>query len=637
MALAGLAGCDRRSASGRGVEESATQLVGVTGGAPVAPTQAHATEKYTKVAQAASEASKADGLKGEQAAAALLAAHSQLGLGEAPAALAQAGERAARNQIRQIDAALSVWSLKHATAKAADAFDASAQKADIAKSRTAKDAELAIQRERRSTLSKEVEGLRAQAKSKLDAAEAQTAEYRRMMDGIEKVSAREAAPIVESANQKRRAGDGIRLEGLKLEAQADVLVPQVAEIDAIIAQLENQKKDLDAIEARLVERAADSAKEAQESRQAASAAATDLDALVSALAAMRETDIAPQYQAALSRFSEATKFASQAAASIPGAGKLAQGEAQLSIAEMQWSRSQGLRSYAELLATLSKIEPALPKASEYGTKAEEARTQEKEALEAAAAALESAQGAFSGARITGPAKERLTEVSELIGKSVEVARGGTMDLAATFKFQRDPLPSVEGRASGGAAPAAGGTEGEVREMIGRLLAASKSGDSAALAAMTQITDANLKKVADGQAALDAAFRAKFNTSLADAMKSNPMGAMMAGQMGGGVPGLSEDVTPESVQIAVTDDSNASLTIPGIPDAMPVKKIDGTWKLVVAMDEAMPPAMAAVLGKVGDLMQSITGKVSAGEYPDADAAVNALIGQLMPIFQGANPG
>ena len=628
---AGLGACDRRSDAGRGVEESGKDLVAMTGGAPVAPTEEHAAATYNRVLATASAAANATGLQGEQAAASLLAAQSQLGLAEGPAGLAQAGERRARNMMREIDAALSVWSLKQATAEAADAFDASAQIAEIAKSRAAKESEANTQRQRRGVLAKQLDEHRAEIKTKTQAADALSAEYTKLMEGTSTISAREAAPIVAAANVKRRAGDAVRLEGLRIQALADQLEPQVAEIDAIVSQLENQRKDLDEIEARLAQRAADSKKEAAESRAAAAVAGTDLNRLVSELAQFRETEVAPQYQKAIDLFSKGAAGAGKSASALPASGKLSQGAGQLSVAEMQWSRSQGLRSFAELLTTLAQIEPALPGRADFATKATAAKEEEKQALEAATAALESAQTAFSGVRVQGPAKERLDQVAALIGQSVEVTKGASLDLSSTFGFQRQTL--VGGTAA--AAPAAT-TEAQVRAALAKLIEASKAGDTAATEALMHIPDTNLRKLTTAQAALDKAFRDKFQTPLADALKSNPMGAMLAGGMGGGLGGLG-DVSADSFPITVVDENNATIAIPGSPMPMPMKKMDGNWKLVMDMGGMVPPQMLEVFGKLGGVMEAQAAKVTNGDYADADAAASALVAELMPLLQGMMGG
>lgn len=635
MALILLAGslgaCDRRSEAGRGVEEGGKELAAITGGAPVAPSGELATATYNRVLTTANTAANAAGLKGEQAAAVLIASQSQLGLGEIPATEAQAGERRARNMMREIDAALSVWSLKHATAKAADAFDASAQVAEITKSRSAKEAEATAQRQRRGVLASQLDDLRAQAQAKLTAADALTAEYTSMMEGTSKLSAQAAAPIVASANAKRRSGDLVRLEGLRIQAQAEQLEPQVAEIDAIISQLENQRKDLDAIEARLAQRASDAKREAEESRAAAAIAGNELGAMVESLAKLRQEEVAPQYEKAIRAFSAAASEAGKSSAAIPGAGKVGQGAAQLSVAEMQWSRSQGLRSFAELLTTLAQIEPALPGRADFASKAATAKEEEKQALEAATAALEAAQSAFAGVRVQGPAKERLDQVAELIGKSVEVTKGASLDLSSTFGFQRQTL--VGGTAA--AAPAAT-TEAQVRAALARLVDASKAGDSAATDALLHIPDANLRKLTTAQSALDKAFREKFQTPLADALKSNPMGAMLAGGMGGGLGGLG-DVSADSFQVTVVDENNATIAIPGSPMPMPMKKMDGNWKLVMDMGGMVPPQMLEVFGKLGGVMEAQAAKVTNGDYADAEAAANALVAELMPLLQGLMGG
>jgi len=83
----------------------------------------------------------------------------------------------------------------------------------------------------------------------------------------------------------------LSLDGTKLEAQAGAVAPLVTEIDAVVTQLTNQKKDLDDSDAALAKQLAASKDEASKERAEATKANVELEKLVDSLKQIRSGEL----------------------------------------------------------------------------------------------------------------------------------------------------------------------------------------------------------------------------------------------------------------------------------------------------------------------------------------------------------
>lgn len=149
----------------------------------------------------------------------------------------------ARNTITRINAFASEWSATSSSAAAAEGFRPRGADRRTGALTECKKQEIAALQSELTKVQGRVEALRAQAKTKLDAAAAKHATYTQMTSDAVKLSAAEAAKIVAQANVLRREGDALRLDGSKIEAEADSIAPTIGEIRAKIDEFANQSKE----------------------------------------------------------------------------------------------------------------------------------------------------------------------------------------------------------------------------------------------------------------------------------------------------------------------------------------------------------------------------------------------------------
>lgn len=628
------AGCDRRSESSKAVEQSAHDLHALSGGSPEPATSDAQKSTFTKVSADLGPAVSGSNA-GDKAAASLLMGQTQAGLGEQAASEAAASERAALNSIKQIQALLSNWRMRSAIGAASEAYDPSAQRADIAKSKQEKDAAIAQEQAHRSQVQGQLDDLKGRSKQKMDAAAIKETEYGRLTQQAVKMTATEAVPIVEQANKIKREADALRLEGTKLDAQAQSIAPLVTEIDAVISQLTNQKKDLDDTDAALAKQLSDAKAEAAAARADATKANVDLEKQVDDLTKIRNELVIPAYDKAVGLFTKASSAARDASQLAPNPGKAAQGDAQMSIADMHWQKAQGLRNYALLLESLAGAQPPLPKKAQFADGGKAARDQAKKEVEEASSALESAKTNFEGAggRLSPEAKEKLDNLSKLLETAVKVSKedatGVTPDLLALTGRSAPttaPAPKEASAAPSGAPAAPGAADPALKSTAEAFLAASQQKKWADLAAMADVPDASRQSLAamlqlsDKKDRLDAAFKGKFGKGFVESMSANPMMAQAMKDQGFN-PAEFAKAKPEDITVSSNGDEG-SVSVPGAGKPVPFKRINGKWLWSDPSLQmvGMMGAMAAPLGKAID---DFSGEVEAGKYPDANAAIAAF--------------
>jgi hypothetical protein len=646
------AGCDQRSDAAKAVDKGAGELHALSGSSPEPAMDATRQKTFTKVAGDLAPA-VSGGTDAEKSTASLLVCQTQLGLGEDATADAAALEREALNRITEADALVSKWRMRSAVAGAAEAYDPSGQRADIAKSRQEKEGAIQREQARKTEVQGQLDDLNAKSKAKMDAAAAKEAEYGRLTQEAVKLTAVQAAPIVEQANKVKREGDALRLDGAKLDAQAQSVAPLVTEIDAIVSQLTNQKKNLEATDASLGQQLAGSKAEAAEARSDATAASVELEKQVTELTRLRGDAVEAAYGKALGLYGKGANAAKEAVKQSPGAGKVALGNAQMCIADAHWQKSQGLKAYALLLDSMATAEPALAKKGDYAALAKGATDQAKKELEDAAGALESAKSAFSTAQVSGDAKKKLQDLSALLDQAIKVSREDSQGVSADLLALTGKGPAVAAAPSGTPAPegaAAAATDPEVLAAIDSLLGAVREGRLSDVTAMTYIPEASKAAVQPlldfigSFARVDAAFKAKFGKGFIESASTNPMIGAQMGQMGqmGQIVGLpsadqAKSLKASDFKAAVTGDS-ATATANGIAMPLQFKKVDGKWMFAPAIDPAMAGAvtgnpMAMMAGKA---FAELGPEVEAGKYADANAAIAALGAKVAAAMGAGGP-
>ena len=602
-------GCDRRSDASKRVNSAATELHAMSGGgsAPAMPTGRDASFKSVSArVQPALDA----GVAGTKAAAALLTAQTEIGLAEAPALEAAAAERTLRHQGTVVLAILSDWSLRNAAGAAAASYDPSAELAAIATAKADRQRQAAGERERRAVVEREVNDLRAKAAERIALADAEEAEYTRQMQEAVRLTATQAAGIVEAANVFKRKADGFRLEGSRLEAQADSVAPRLTEATAIVDQLTNQARSLDARAAEIAREIQDFRAEADAARAGAQAAATDLNNAVADAERHLTESFESSIASAITLYGKAAKSARTAQEAAPASGRLAAGDAHQSLGDMHLRRAQTLSWWSGLLEGLATVQPPLPDAAEYGRKAKEAADASLAARAEAQSAFGSAESAFSG--VPG-GKARLEALIAALANAAKSEADRAADAAAT--------PD--------ASPAAAATPAEPAPAI----PASTAPADPALAAAVR----SLAEDARGLGQAEVACRAKFNVGLVEVLSTVPgMGPMLAQQVqqsaGDGDLAALATVNEESYQVVATGDV-ATLSGPGVPAGSQFRRVGGAWVLYNSQLEAagITPEQFAkqsgMLKAANAAIRAFAADVQAGTYADPAAAGQGFMQKL----------
>jgi hypothetical protein len=422
-----------------------------------------------------------------------------------------------------------------------------------------------------------------------------------------RLSATQATPAVEQAVLIKNEGDALRLEGSKLQAQADAIAPRLSEVNAIIAKLTKQKADLDAIAGSLQERTAAARKEASDARAAAAAAAGDLKKRLDDLDALRKGGLATAYDQALSGYRKAGSLAKSAqGGGKPAAAKIAAGMAALSQAETYWARAQGSQAFAALLKTLATAQPSLPYASEMQARCTDALKSQKDDLASAQTALEEAKAAFTTSGVGGAVKERLDALGELLDKAINVTKDENLDAAGAFGF-RTRVPAEVAYAPAAPAPKAaapaGDDEAQVRAELDKMFAAAAEGQ---------------KHIARAEAAC----KAKFNKSFAEVLASNPMLGASAGMIQKAM-----SLKPSDFRITFTDDT-ATASAPGLPGGVQFTKVGGKWTAPMAGAAAQSQELTKAAGQAFDEWAA---DIEAGKFADETAASTGLMTKMQAVM------
>lgn len=624
-----LTACDQRSETAKVVQAQSTSVQVASGGGNARPLAAD-HQKVLGSAQKATEPVSKEGSSGEQSAASLLLATTQRSLADYPLQNAISLDMRARNLMTRIDGCAAEWSARSSTAAAAEGFAPASQIEQLNAFRAEKSSQMTALQNELTGIKTRVEGLRAQAKTKMDAAGEKQSTYTRMMGEAVKLSAAQAAEMVTEANVHRREADRLRLEGSSIDVEADRIAPEIGEVQKRVDELAKHIAEADRSISDLRKRAEQFSAEAQAARSAATVAANDLDRYIGQIDALYDgvpqadesevgsddkVNLKTAYENAISAFTKA-RTSANAAKDAPAFSKLASGEASIGIANAQWGWAQSLDNYASHLENLLLVTPKLPQAESYAERAKQLRELHTAALTEAAAAYDAAVSAMSTARVTGPAKERLERLGELLDKAKKVTGEEKADVVATFN-----LPyKIGARASGeAAAPAAGGVDPALTSTLTQILDAMKTQqDPAAFIEGPE----GIKKLLSAATRMQAQIAAKFGSDGGAALSQmSPVGA-------GGM----ENLSVADATITMTGDSTADVEIGG--QTLKFVKVEGNWKLdgaslLGAQGQMILPMADAIATVFDDLAKGI----ESGKYADVNAVMKDMQGKIMGAMTG----
>jgi hypothetical protein len=447
----------------------------------------------------------------------------------------------------------------------------------------------------------------------MDAAAAKQSTYTRMMGESVKLSAGQAAQLVTEANVHRREADRLRLEGSAIDVEADRVAPEIGEVQKRVDELAKHIAEADRSVNDLKKRAELFSGEAQAARTAATVAANDLDRYVGEIDKLYDGELKSAYESAVSTFTKA-RTSANAAKDAPTFSKLASGEASIGIADAQWGWSQSLDIYASHLENLLRATPKLPQADSYAERAKKLRELQAAALTEASAAYDAAVSAMTTARVTGPAKERLEKLGELLEKAKKVTGEEKADVVATFN-----LPYKSASRSGGNAGAADDDNAAISATLTQLLDAMKNQQDP-----TPFMEApeGLKKMISAASRMQTAIVAKFGSDAAGALaQMAPVNTAAAGSL-----------SAADAQVTVTGETTADVSLGG--QAFKFIKVNGTWKvdgasLLGAQGQMILPmadSMAAVLDELAK-------EIEEGKHADMPALMQAMQAKMMQAMTG----
>jgi FtsZ-binding cell division protein ZapB len=615
-----LTGCDQRSPTATAVESASRDVLVVSGGGSARPESADYAKTMTGVASTA-QGSANDGTAVEKAAANLLVSTAQLGLATGPAERAASKDLEARTLITRIQAFSNQWSSSSSSAAAAESFDPAAQISELNALRERKQGEIATLQSELTKVQTQVEGLRARAKERLDAAAAKHAIYTKMTSDAVSLSAADASKVVADANKIRREGDALRLDGSKIDAEAESIAPMIGELRMRVDELANQNKEFEKAQADLQARAETFRSQAKTARDDANTASNAIDALVGDLEKLFDGDLKAAFDDTVAAVNKSKSAASSSQTASPGFGKLATGESSLLLADAHWAKAESFGNFATTLEILAQVAPKLPYSDKYAESATKIRQVQAEALKEAASAYEAAESAFSGARVTGPVKERLEKLSELIKKAQTVTSDANSDVAATFGIPKrvQNVKAAKDDASGDAAAIE--VDPALTTRVGEFVDSMKAGETN----LDFITGSEpIVKMVEASGNLDRKLRAKFQSSFAEAM----------GPMGQGTlnPRAFESLTAQDATITMKSPTSAVVAFSGVPE-LPFSKVDGAWKMdMMAMLGPNAAMTGMIAGPMTTVLNDLAAEVEAGKFADL-AAFQAALGEKMMNMMG----
>lgn len=615
LSLLVLTGCDQRSEASKSVEQASRNARVLTGNGGA---QADDADRSKTMAAVLGDAQKAAQSTNdiEKAAGNVLAATAQTDVAETSANKATDLDLEARNKITMMLGMVNEWATTSSTVAAAEGFDPADQLSELSKERAKKQQDIAALQGELQRVESEASSIAAASKAKLDAAAQKQGAYSNMIDGTVAMSASEAAKVVTEANVIRREGDALRLEGMRLQADAESRTPTMRDMKLKIDELTNQVRQFDATESTLRETASNFRAQVEAATDASTLAANRLDGAVGELEAIFDGELKTAFEDAINSYSKARGSASAAQTIAPGVGRLSNGEAQVFIADMQWAKSQAFGNFASTLERLSRVKPTLPQAAKYGEAAAKYRGVQTEALKEAASAFEAAKTAFEGARVAGPSKERLEQLGALIEKARKVTSDESTDVATEFGLTpRAPKYAAEQQEAG-----EGATDAALTKAIEGLIEASKNDGDWTAHIKGPESIVNLLKSTQR---VEKALKSKFNVGMEQAM--GPMAR-------GSIDFAAFDAS--TATIAMNGADAANVTFEGAPMPMKFVKDGGAWKLdIMATMGPQAQMMGMMAGAMTGAMDAIAADIESGAIADVQEVGAALQSKMMEMMGG----
>lgn len=653
VAGAALTGCDDRTPAQKALVQSSREINTISGGTGLADPSVSA-KKRQNVASTLSGVPTSTPV--EVAATMSTLAQTQLGQAIPAKADVVAVEREALLKEALVRGLMSEWASRASLAASLESFDASGAIAELNQSIAAKQKETVEFDARKRELDGKIADLHAKADASNAEGQAAEAEYAKLREQAQALSATQAEPLIARAAAYKRKSDEAHIQAARYLAEADVMSPQSAESAQAVERTANQIKGLEEAKQRLQARMAQSKSEGQAARAEADKVADNLDKAVQEFKAYRSGAMDAAYAALAKAYSTAAGSAKKATEDKSGLSKVALGAAQQAIGDLNWSRAKSEQSFALLMDRLSNLTPELSKRAAYADDSKAAQEAKKGYLEQAKSAYEGAVSAYRASGAKGQVKDQLETVLKRLEAFATAAGDDKLDVLAVLASAEKPAEEAAPDGSSAEKPADRGTPSELapgesrplteapeglRRSVEQFANATRDNDVRALREVLVIPAESeeaidhLLTIQMAQGKLDRACRDKFQQGLAEAMKS--MGAL--GAMGGGVNVKGElDLTGATYSMPSPD--TAEISIPGGPQKLTWKLTDGVWKLELGL-EKLPPgsldAIASIAEPLGAAFDEVTADVESGKLQSIQAVGVALMQKLGPILQRSQGG
>lgn len=656
-----LSACDRHDPADEAIQAASIKLQAISGGS-AAPGVNQALRKDTYQSVLTGVKSFTDsGTAAQQAAAQLLVARAQAGMGEIAAQDAADLERSFLSTLGVARARLDQWLSQNSVSTALKVYDPAKDLADLDRQIQARGSEAETLKAEQAKVRAQIADLAARAKQADDDARAkrqQEAGIRKQGDGQ---SQTQRLTLLEQSAAVGREADALDQQNAILQAQGAKLDPVAAEIDRQIARLATQQDLLRKAKADASGLAQRKGVASDAARQEALVAAKTIDDVLKELADQRQAISGPT--------SDAVKNYAAAAASakkaVGGSTDKSKNSAQMSAAsysqglgDVRAGQGRSLSAYIGVLELMASATPALPAKASIQSTLDAARAEHTAASEESKAAYRLALEGFKSGAGRSDEEKKLAEQIQARLERLSDEKPPAAEPAAA------PAPTGEPASPGEAAAPMGDVEPEVRAAIAAMKGDMQSGDAARMLAHLHIPNAAARPVLESMFAdsgvaadFDNACREKFGKGLqelidasqAESIKNNPMAKQLATGLskagGASVLGDMDKMLGEGTTLRVVKPGEVELTATGVSEGLTLVKNADTadaWKINVDVPADQLPMLQMMGGMMKPMLgtlKAVAADIRADKYKTGDDMLVDLSAKIMGAMMspGGRPG
>jgi hypothetical protein len=400
IVLAGSAGCSKSDNAKAAVKEAGRNFTSIAVGDPTASQPF--TEQTYRETDSLLEEFKGDE-NGYAEAAAISLSLSKLGQASLASMKASDAETEALHQTRVIRGMINEWLTLSAIAQAAGQFDPSAELSEIEKIIKLRQDDIEHYQAQQAQIGTEIGAYEDQIADLRSKASVQRNESGALELQMPRVSATEAAEIVQRVREHTLRADQYELEAVRIEGIVGQLRPGAREIGLNVGMATSQIELLVKAREELNERAVSSRNDAQLASDGASAAAAQIKEAVDVFAQFRENEVLSANDAAISLTRTAISTLRDAKKATRQIASLTKSSAQQTLGECYARQAGGYREAAILYHALDETGLA----GDWSAREQNALDAQSEAKTAANQAFQNAASSLRSARIRGPEGEKL--------------------------------------------------------------------------------------------------------------------------------------------------------------------------------------------------------------------------------------